>query len=150
MEPEQMSDTIQSPHTVVVTQKPAQTFDPKDVVEAAKGVVSGDGKGFMPLTDFPPTKPYEDWQYFLEKQRDELNQEHFLKNRPKNSKQRKTGLNSGANLILRHTFPISNRGVKSASLIKRSTMAMESVGEKMKSINWKPKSKYLRRKRSPL
>lgn len=75
MEPEQMSDTIQSPHTVVVTQKPAQTFDPKDVVEAAKGVVSGDGKGFMPLTDFPPTKPYEDWQYFLEKQRDELNQE---------------------------------------------------------------------------
>lgn len=70
-----MSNTIQSPSPVVVTQTPSQTFDPKDIVEAANGIISGDGKGFMPLTDFPPTKPYEDWQAFLEKQRDTLNQE---------------------------------------------------------------------------
>lgn len=70
-----MSNTIQSPPPVVVTPTPSQTFDPKDIVEAANGIISGDGKGFMPLTDFPPTKPYEDWQAFLEKQRDILNQD---------------------------------------------------------------------------
>lgn len=67
--------TIQSPPPVIVNPVPPQTFDPKDIVQAANGIISGDGKGFMPLTDFPPTKPYEDWQTFLEKQRETLNQE---------------------------------------------------------------------------
>lgn len=70
-----MSDIIQSPNPVIVTPNPSPAFDPKDIVEATNGVISGDGKGFMPLTDFPPTKPYEDWQGFLDKQRDTLEQE---------------------------------------------------------------------------
>lgn len=70
-----MSDTIQSPSSIVVTQNPSQTFDPKDVVAAAKGVIDGDGKGFMPLTDFHPNQPYEDWKGFLEKRHETLNQE---------------------------------------------------------------------------
>lgn len=62
-----MSDIIQSPSPVIVKPKPPQTYDPKDIVEATKG--------YMPLTNFSPNKPYEDWQGFLEKQRDTLNQE---------------------------------------------------------------------------
>ncbi len=41
-------------------------FDVKGVVEAARGIVQESGKGFIPVADFSPTKPYEEWTKHLE------------------------------------------------------------------------------------
>jgi len=54
---------------------PPTTFDPKGVIEAGCGIVPKDGKGFVPLTDFPPTKPYDDWSGFLDKKNQQLEEE---------------------------------------------------------------------------
>ena len=67
-----MSDTpVISPVPVIALPpvNPPQTFNPKDVVEAAQGIVKEKDKGFIPSTDFHPEKPYEDWtQYLKERQ----------------------------------------------------------------------------------
>jgi len=56
---------------------PPNTFDPKGVLEAGNGIVPKDGKGFVPLTDFPPTKPYDDWSGFLDKKDQQLEEERI-------------------------------------------------------------------------
>lgn len=45
---------------------PPLTFDPKGIVEAVKGIVSENGKGFIPATNFNPEQPYKDIKEFVE------------------------------------------------------------------------------------
>jgi len=61
-----MADQILAPTTpLVIKSQIPDHIDAKGVVEAAHGVIPNDGKGFIPVTDFPPTKPYEDWKEYL-------------------------------------------------------------------------------------
>ena len=63
-----MSDTHQiTPGVIhIPPPNPPEAFNPKDVIEAAGGTVSEKNKGFMPLTDFNPEKPYADMKAFVE------------------------------------------------------------------------------------
>ena len=60
-----MSDQTVTP-TIVIQPPPLPNhIDAKGVVEATRGVIQDSGKGFIPATDFPSTKPYEDWKEYL-------------------------------------------------------------------------------------
>ncbi|MDR3088908.1 MAG: hypothetical protein LBU39_03725 [Desulfobulbaceae bacterium] len=71
-EGEEKSAHTNTPPVLILKQEAPQTFDPAALVNAAQGAVSEKGKGFIPATDFPATKPYEDWKDFLDKQHQDI------------------------------------------------------------------------------
>lgn len=55
-----MSNTTPPTFIQIPPPEPQQTFDPRGVIEAARGVVTEKDNGFAPLTPLNPQKQYED------------------------------------------------------------------------------------------